>query len=167
MTAALYEFNTAPMTTLLDIAKVLFGAVMGFVLSRKLESHKDRLQRQQKYNEERREEYKPLIEQLDSIIRAIVVSRPDLAHHDIEGTSSAIGRYDDIIAMRIVINNELGQSGVLQQWKDLLRLVNYDPELQVHTPMEFQYSTSRLYTRKDKLLDTLKEWSVKHMKLKE
>jgi hypothetical protein len=102
-------------------------------------------------NDSRKAEYRELLDVLYETVTAISANRPNLSSVNSEPVNEAVMKLARAFEDRMFIREALRKSGAYEDWLNIKKVIQYEPELQNLTPQEFRYSTSNLHQREDNL----------------
>ena len=135
-------------TTIVGIISALLGVFAGQLLSG-IREHSEWV------NDQKRLEYRQLLDQLYETITTVSESRPNLLDLDPRMLGEAANKLARLISDRIFIADVLKESGVIADWYELKQVIFYEPEMQQYTPRELQFTQNNLRTREDRLREKI------------
>lgn len=136
--------------TIASILSALLGVSLGAVLSAFFH-HQDWV------NDQKKLEYRQLLDQLYETISVVTKFRPNLnPPNDPQSLNEAVQGLARIFEDRIFITRAIKSSGTLEEWLALKRVIYHDPGL-CQTPPEYCYSLSNLHQREDDLRRKIQE----------
>jgi hypothetical protein len=102
-------------------------------------------------NDQKKAEYKELLDALYMAVTVISENRPNLSSVNVGPIGEASKNVSRIFEDRLFVGDLLKQSGATQDWYNMKKVIFYEPSLQSETPKEFWYSTYNLHEREDNL----------------
>ena len=138
---------TAP---IFGVLGVVFGVILGQLLSA-VREHAEWV------NEQKRLEYRQLIDQLFDTMSVVIESRPNLRERNMPAINQAVKSLHRLLLDRIFIAEKLKGSGVIDDFLAIKKVIYYDPELQDVTPRELQFTHFNVMEREDKLREKILE----------
>jgi hypothetical protein len=102
-------------------------------------------------NDNKKAEYRELLDILYEAVTIISDNRPNLTSVNHEPVNKASMKLSRAFEDRMFIAESLRKSGAVQDWLNMKKVIFYEPELQSETPKEFWYSTYNLHEREDSL----------------
>jgi len=135
-------------TTLVGIISALLGVVVGQLLSGVREHY-------EWVNDQKRLEYRQLLDQLYETITTVSESRPNLRGLDPRMLGEAANKLARVISDRIFIADALKESGVIADWYELKQVIFYEPEMQQYTARGLQFTQTNLRSREDRLREKI------------
>jgi hypothetical protein len=112
-------------------------------------------------NDQKRLEYKELLDQLFQSVTVMSKSRPGLAEPDWKPINDVAVRLSRIFAGRLFIADALEKAKANEDWLAMKKLIYYLPALHSETPAEFRYTSSNLWEREDNLRKKILELAKK------
>jgi hypothetical protein len=132
----------------------LVGVVIGALLSQLLgaiQSHAHWV------NEQKRLEYRQLIDQLFETMNVVVDSRPNLRDQNMPAINQAVKNLHRLLLDRLFVAEKLKTAGVIEDFLTLKKVIYYEPDLQAVTPRELQYTTFNVMERENRLREKILE----------
>jgi len=108
-------------------------------------------------NDNKKAEYRELLDVLFHSISVVDANRPNLRASGSPPINEAMIRLSRVFADRIFISNALKESKADEDFIQLKAVVYYDPELQNLTPIELRFTLNNLHDREDKLRSKILE----------
>jgi len=136
----------------------LFGVVLGVLLGQLLSAVREHAEW---VNEQKRLEYRQLIDQLFETMSIVIESRPNLRERNMVAINQAVKNLHRLLLDRLFIAEKLKRSGVIDDFLMIKRVIYYDPELQDITPRELQFTHFNVMEREDKLREKILQVATK------
>ena len=108
-------------------------------------------------NEQKRLEYRQLIDQLFETMNVVIDSRPNLRDQNMPAINQAVKNLHRLLLDRLFIAEKLKKAGVIDDFLALKSVIYYDPELQAQTPRTLQYTTFDVMERENRLREKILE----------
>lgn len=108
-------------------------------------------------NDNKKAEYRELLDVLFQSISVVDANRPNLKDFNSPPVNEAMLALSRVFADRIFIADRLKESKADEDFKYIKAVVYYDPELQKFTPTELRFTLNNLHDREDKLRSKILE----------
>ncbi len=133
----------------------LVGVLLGQMLSRANDHYRWRL-------DQKKAEYRELVDLLHDAITVVERERPGLERpRDPQLLNNAIQKLARVFDDRIFIAKRLRESGANEQWLEMKKMIDYDPDLYAETPQNLRYSKTGLWLKETDLRAKLIELANK------
>ncbi len=142
------------LTALVGTISTLVGIIVGQFLSASREHAKW-------VNDYKRSEYRELLDLLNQMVTVVADNRPNLKDFNTQPINGAVAQMARALADRIFIADTLAEIGATEDWKNLVRVIYYEPALQDVTPTELRYTVNNLRDRGDALRKKILEQAKK------
>jgi len=135
----------------------LLGVVLGVLLGQFLSAVREHAEW---VNEQKRLEYRQLIDQLFETMSVVIESRPNLREQSMPAINQAVKNLHRLLLDRLFTAEKLKKAGVLEDFLSMKNVIYYDPELQSVTPRELQFTHHNLMERENKLREKILETAI-------
>ncbi|MGH9500454.1 MAG: hypothetical protein ACRD3L_15030 [Terriglobales bacterium] len=135
-------------TALVGLAAGLLGILLGQALSA-VREHVEWV------NEQKRLEYRQLIDQLFETMNVVIECRPNLREQNMPAINQAVKNLHRLLLDRLFIAEKLKKAGVIDDFLTVKKVIYYDPEEQAITPRELQYTTFNMMERENRLREKI------------
>jgi hypothetical protein len=102
-------------------------------------------------NDQKRAEYRELLDTLYDSVTTITNLRPSVIPVSTPEFNQAVQKLARVFEDRIFIAGKLDESGARKDWRDMQVVIWYVPELQAQTAPGFLYTVTNLRTRENDL----------------
>lgn len=130
------------------------GSLVGSLLAIWLNT---RQQHRQWVNENKKAEYRELLDVLFQSVSVVSENRPNIKDFNRIPIGEAMLRLSRVFADRIFIADAVKESKADEDFKQLKSVVYYEPEEQSLKPIELRYTLNNLHDREDKLRNKIRE----------
>jgi hypothetical protein len=137
----------APIATVLG---VVLGALLAFLFG-SVRGHAAWV------NDQKRLEYRQLIDQLFETMTVVVEGRPNLRDQNLPAINKAVRDLHRVLLDRIFIAEKLQEAKILDDFLEMKKVIFYEPELQAVTPRELRYTTFNVMQRENNLREKILE----------
>ena len=134
------------------------GAVVGIIVGQLFSAAREH---RNWVNDQKRLEYRELIDQLFQTVTVVSKNRPNLSDFNLEPINDAVLRLSRIFADRLFVAGALEGVNANEDWVALKSIIYYEPALQNETPAEMRYSLNNLHTRENNLRKKILEVATK------
>jgi hypothetical protein len=130
----------------------LIGVVLGVLLGQLLSAVREHAEW---VNEQKRLEYRQLVDQLFETMSVVIEGRPNLRDQNMPAINNAVKSLHRLLLDRLFIAEKLEQAGIVEDFLTLKNVIYYDPDLQSVTPRELQYTTFNVMERENRLREKI------------
>jgi hypothetical protein len=138
------------LTAIVGLLAALLGVFLGQLLSA-VREHREWV------NEQKRLEYRQLIDQLYETVTTVVGLRPGVREENMSRISEAVSNLHRLLLDRLFITDKLKNSGVIEDFLVLKRVILYEPRFESELPRELHYSTFNIMQRENQLREKILE----------
>jgi hypothetical protein len=138
------------LTAIVGLVAALLGVFLGQLLSA-VREHREWV------NEQKRLEYRQLIDQLYETMTIVVGLRPGLREENMPTISEAVSNLHRLLLDRLFIAEKLKNSGVIEDFLVLKKVILYEARFESETPRELHYSTFNVMQRENQLREKILE----------
>ena len=131
-------------TAIVGVVGTLAGVGLGHILGAQREHARW-------VNDQKRLEYKELLDQLYETIAVVTKNRPNLSQVTSGPIDDVVQKLSRLFEDRLFVARRLTESGAKEDWIAMKKVIYYYRELQSQTPKEFWYTHNNLHEREDKL----------------